>query len=117
MKSVPWLGQWIRAARTWWRGRRRLTSKRVAEEPDRLARGIVYVVGAPVPWMVVVSCPCGCDEAVHLSLLRGARPRWEMIVHEDGTISLSPSILRTSGCRSHFWLQKGRIGWVSGDER
>ncbi|WP_236819161.1 DUF6527 family protein [Alicyclobacillus ferrooxydans] len=56
-------------------------------------------------------CPCGCGEVLHMSLHPDGRPRWELTRHPDGTVSLSPSVWRKVGCRSHFFLERGRVRW------
>ena len=41
----------------------------------------------------------------------GDRPGWKLRDHWDGTASLAPSVWRKVGCKSHFWLRKGRVEW------
>jgi hypothetical protein len=113
MRLLRRFRDWISKARTWWYAREAFTARHVADEPDRLDRGVAYLVGDPTLWMVVLSCPCGCDQPIHLNLMRSTRPRWELTQHADGTISVIPSVWRTSGCRSHFWLNHGRVAWSS----
>lgn len=62
-------------------------------------------------WQAVMVCPCGCGETLHMSTLADDWPRWKVQRHEEGTASLSPSVWRKVGCRSHFWLRQGRIDW------
>jgi hypothetical protein len=56
-------------------------------------------------------CPCGCGETLHMSLLPDSHPKWKLLRHDDGTVSLHPSVWRTKGCRSHFFLRNGMIVW------
>ncbi|MGE0288414.1 MAG: DUF6527 family protein [Bradyrhizobium sp.] len=56
-------------------------------------------------------CPCGCGEVIELNLLQQARPCWNAQEHQNGTVSVTPSVWRRKGCRSHFWLRRGRIDW------
>jgi len=82
------------------------------ELPGTLRDRIVYVVGEEgIDYYAAMRCPCGCGDILQLSLLPEGRPRWR--VHEDrrGIASLSPSVNRTVGCRSHFSLRDGRIEW------
>jgi hypothetical protein len=88
----------------------RLRLMRVAELPDRLERHRLYVE-ADNAWLAAMLCPCGCGETLHMSLLAGDRPRWDLIEHKDGTVSLYPSVWRRGGCRSHFFLTRSRIKW------
>jgi hypothetical protein len=56
-------------------------------------------------------CPCGCGESIELALIPEATPRWKLSL-EQNRPSLSPSVWKRDGCRSHFFLKKGRVVWV-----
>ncbi|MGD9420073.1 MAG: DUF6527 family protein [Verrucomicrobiota bacterium JB025] len=57
-------------------------------------------------------CPCGCGCLIHLNLLFDlSRPRWDVRQEADGSATITPSIWRNNGCRSHFVLRHGRIRW------
>nr|WP_291162796.1 DUF6527 family protein [Hyphomicrobium sp.] len=56
-------------------------------------------------------CPCGCGATIELMILPGANPRWSIQVDEVGRPTLQPSVWRQTGCRSHFWVRRGRIQW------
>jgi hypothetical protein len=89
-----------------------LKARAVEELPDRLELGIVYVVGeGGYLWFVAMICPCGCGETLHMNLMSHSRPRWEVIKHNDGSVTLDPSISRLTGCRSHFFLRRCQIVW------
>ncbi|MGD0769918.1 MAG: DUF6527 family protein [Tepidisphaeraceae bacterium] len=91
----------------------RIRLKRVPELPDKLKPHTLYVeCEGKRQWLAAMLCPCGCRETLHMSLLSDDRPRWKLTIHRDGTPSLSPSIWRHVGCRSHFFLRNGRIRWV-----
>ncbi|MGD9804306.1 MAG: DUF6527 family protein [Hyphomicrobiaceae bacterium] len=62
-------------------------------------------------WSVGMRCPCGCGAAIELMILPGANPRWSVQVDEAGRPTLHPSVWRRKGCRSHFWVRRGRIQW------
>lgn len=64
------------------------------------------------PWVVVMCCPCGCGDKIYLNTLEKENPYWEIIIDELNQITLRPSIWRTSGCQSHFFVRKGRIEWA-----
>lgn len=86
----------------------------VAEFPDCPDRSTVYLVGEGRHlWFASFGCPCDCGATIQISLLPAGRPRWEAKLHWTGTISLAPSIRRTSGCRSHFFVRRGRIEWCA----
>jgi hypothetical protein len=100
-----WLGGWFEPSS--------LRVQHVLDEPETRRQGVLYVVGEPKnPWLAVMSCPCRCGEAIHLNLLSSTRPRWTLATNPDGRVSLSPSVWRTAGCRSHFFVRDGRIQWV-----
>ena len=65
-------------------------------------------------------CPCGCGVLICLNLIPDESPCWRLDRHRGGAVSLFPSVWRTTGCRSHFWLSRGRVRWCrqseSGDE-
>jgi len=62
-------------------------------------------------WSVGMSCPCGCGETIELMLVPEAKPRWTLAVDGRNRPSLSPSVWRRTGCRSHFWVRAGRVHW------
>ena len=88
--------------------------ERLSEVPDDPTHGVLYVVGEGAhEWYAVVRCPCGCSETLLMSLLPDARPRWTVAVDEDGLPSLSPSVNRLVGCRSHFFIRAGQVDWCA----
>ena len=90
-----------------------LAAKYVADLPDHLKSGIVYIVGeGEYLWFAAMICPCGCGVTLHMNLMPHSRPRWEVIKHDDGSVTLDPSISRLTGCQSHFFLRHGRIVWL-----
>lgn len=95
---------------SWPRGRRWKTLT-MDDEPTNLLPNTVYLIGAQTPWAAVFVCPCGCQKVVWLNLLRGHRPRWSVSVSERGVPTVSPSVNRHVGCKSHFFLRSGRIVW------
>lgn len=79
--------------------------------PDRIAPKRLYVVGDPGHyWLAVMKCPCGCDSDIHLPLSGDDGPRWSVDGAKDRP-TLRPSVFRTTGCRSHFVLRRGRVVW------
>lgn len=86
--------------------------ERTDDVPDDPERNVLYVVGeGDHEWYAVMRCPCGCGEPLVMSLIDGVRPRWRVSLDVDGVPSLSPSVNRRVGCRSHFFLRSGRIDW------
>ena len=79
--------------------------------PDQLARRRVYFLGEPA-WRVAFLCPCGCKEMVELCLLEQHKPHWTAALDSDARVSLSPSVWKNAGCRSHYFMRRGQIIWV-----
>ena len=93
------------------RGRRHKAAL-VAELPRVLVPGTAYLVGeGEHRWAAALRCPCGCRETIQLNLVPEMRPRWTVTIEQDRTVSLSPSVWRQVGCRSHFVMTRGRVAW------
>jgi hypothetical protein len=107
----------IRKALRPWIYRDRLHSVATDELPDSLAKHRLYLIGNGVPWAGALLCPCGCGEVIQLSLLPDDSPSWTVSFDRDGFPTLSPSVWRTKGCRSHFFLRHGRIAWCRSKAR
>lgn len=98
--------------------------RHVEDEPELdcdLEPGVLYVVhwDAPKFWgpdnppaCCVMRCPCGCGEALSMSLMANDKPHWDLIGYEGQPATLIPSIHRKVRCKSHFWLKGGQIEWV-----
>lgn len=94
-----------------------LATVRVSELTECLEDGCIYIVGEGIyDWFVAFVCPCGCGAHIYLSVLPDASPRWSLIRHLDGAVSLSPSVQRLIGCKSHFFIKKGLVYWCSGSK-
>lgn len=81
------------------------------DKPEQPLPHAVYIVGERRPWLLIMLCPCGCEARIHLNLLPEDLPFWRVTQHSDGTLSVHPSIWRTTGCRSHFFLRRSSIVW------
>jgi len=83
----------------------------IVDMPEKVDSGILYVIGeAGRYWQAAFECPCGCGQTIQVPLTQDAHPRWIM----QGAMShptLTPSVHRTFGCKSHFFLRKGQIIW------
>lgn len=75
---------------------------------------IIHLVDDGESWSAGFHCPCGCGDVLEVALLKGARPRWDLTTDQKGRPTLRPSVWRTTGCRSHFWVREGRIQWCQG---
>lgn len=84
----------------------------VEEIPEDIKENELYHVGeGEYKWLLVFKCPCGCREVVQLNLLKEASPSWRVKIHEDGDVSVYPSISRHIKCKSHFNITKNSVRW------
>lgn len=54
---------------------------------------------------ITMKCPCGCNKLIELNNVEGAKPYWNVI---NGN-TLTPSVDRLVGCRSHFSITNGKL--------
>jgi hypothetical protein len=88
------------------------------ELPDALADQTIYLIGQPnAPWLITFKCPCGCNKIIHLNLLKEADPCWSYRITSKKKIHISPSVWRTNGCKSHFFIRGSKIDWVANYKR
>lgn len=84
------------------------------DDPDELLPDRVYAIGENGHlWHVMLVCPCGCGATIALNALPDDSPRWRLYENAEGP-TLSPSVWRTTGCRSHFILRRGDVIWCHG---
>lgn len=84
----------------------------VPERPVRPKPHRLYVTqqqGEPAFGCLV--CPCGCGDTLQLRFFGERRPRWSVTWDLRHKPTVTPSVWRQSGCRSHFYLDAGRIRW------
>lgn len=85
----------------------------VEDLPENVKSKTIYIVGSnESPWLIAFNCPCGCQNLIQLNLLKDADPCWSYRISPKGKINISPSVWRTKGCKSHFFVHKGKIDWV-----
>ena len=83
------------------------------ELPEVFADKTIYLIGeSSNPWLIAFKCPCGCNSIIHLNLLKDAEPRWKCKITSRKRVNISPSVWRTKGCKSHFFVQSSKIDWV-----
>lgn len=72
--------------------------------PLLIEDGVVYVCKSDK--IVHFKCPCGCDSLIILPILdnKTIHPNWMI----NGN-SITPSINRQVGCRSHFTITNGTV--------
>lgn len=73
-------------------------------EDDFVAPNVVYVNENDK--MIILKCPCGCGDIITLGIRLNEtnHPSWIPIIE---TKSITPSIQRTYGCKSHFTITNG----------
>jgi len=121
---VNWLDSLWRSGRSivslpirWWSKKERNKPKpyryvHVDEFPDSFEPSKLYLAGENgYLWAAAMLCPCGCGDLIELNLLKKVRPNWSVQEHPDGFPTLMPSVWRSEGCRSHFYLRRGHIDW------
>ena len=90
----------------------RVRCEHVEDFPDSLKPGALYIAGQePHLWAAALLCPCGCGDVIHLNLLKDASPSWTLRRHRNRSVTVMPSVWRTKGCRSHFFIRNSRIEW------
>ncbi|MBS0189682.1 MAG: hypothetical protein JSR52_00900 [Planctomycetes bacterium] len=114
---ITWLRRIWNRILGWWRGAPKpFRTLAVDELPDELAANTLYLAGENEHfWCAAMLCPCGCGDSIQLNLLTQARPCWRTSRHEDGTVTLHPSVWRRQGCKSHFWFRRGFVEWCGAD--
>lgn len=87
----------------------------VEEMPDHdnIPSGVIAIVGG-LDWAkwALFKCPCGCGDALTLSLMKSFKPRWRLRLDKRNRATLSPSVWKKDGCRSHFYIRKSKLKWV-----
>ncbi len=83
------------------------------EVPINFLNHTIYLIGEKsAPWQAAFYCPCGCRELIQLNLLEDVKPGWRIYFDKRNRISISPSVRRTVGCRSHFFISNGNVDWA-----
>jgi len=80
--------------------------------PKKLKPGILYIEGeSQSEQFASLLCPCGCKEEINLNLEPEEKPCW--VLNGGRRTDLSPSIWKSSNCKSHFFIKKGKIKWCT----
>ncbi|WP_352712171.1 DUF6527 family protein [Mesorhizobium sp. M0586] len=74
-------------------------------------RDLVLTLDDGEPWSVGMLCPCQCGATIEMLIIPGAKPRWDFDLDAARRPTLRPSVWRNTGCKSHFWVRRGRIHW------
>lgn len=110
---MKWIHRLTRAFRLILDPRRKYIYAWSEDPPEDVRPGFIYLIGEKTkPWSAKFVCPCGCADVITLSLIERDNPRWTHSINALGSISLWPSVWRTKGCRSHFYIKNGRVLWA-----
>ena len=86
----------------------------VEDLPVAPCKNTVYVIGGREhPFYAAIACPRKtCRQVIHLDVSPDVDKRWRITEHDNGRITLSPSI-QVNGlpCRCHYWLRNGQVVW------
>jgi len=77
------------------------------------SRDLILAREVETDWEVAMRCPCGCGDTLTLQVVPEAQPRWDIEVDSQNRPTLHPSVHRTTGCKAHFWLRRGRVVWCA----
>jgi len=108
---MSWRRRWRNFRERWLPARRVRFVEGDSLPASLTGRGVVVACEEGELWSAGLRCPCGCGDVLELALIEEAQPRWSLQVDRRGRPSLSPSVWRRTGCRSHFWLHEGRVRW------
>lgn len=93
--------------------RLRYSFKRVADRDQEELRPWVIQIehrGGKDRWLHLL-CPCGCGSVISLNLMQSSKPFWT-ITFKDRRITVTPSVDKRTGCRSHFFIEDGALVWA-----
>ena len=81
----------------------------VPDHPDN--KTIYLITHQEYCWQIVMICPCGCRKLLYMNAIKDHPPYWRFEIHGKYNVSLHPSIHRQVGCKSHFFVRRGKIDW------
>ena len=97
-------------------GRRRYRTEWVEDLPENVRRETVYVIGGRRhPFSAAIVCPRrACRQVIHLDLSSKVQKPWRLREHQDGSVTLRPSVHVTAmPCNCHYWFREGRVRWAA----
>jgi hypothetical protein len=82
-------------------------------QPSKITeKQITFVGDRQMLKRALLKCPCGCGDVLNLSLMKNHIPNWAVKFDSKDKVTLSPSVWKNDGCRSHFFVRKGKIIWA-----
>jgi hypothetical protein len=76
-----------------------------------LGRDLIVAREGGENWAVAFLCPCGCGDRLELVLIPEAKPHWSITVDDRALPTLRPSVWRKTNCKSHFFINQGKVSW------
>lgn len=84
----------------------------VEDLPEEPRKKFIYIVGGrEYPFEAKFLCPLGCGDILSVDIAPEHKKRWNVTEHQNGAISLTPSVWLRTECRCHFWMREGHIVW------
>lgn len=113
MSFIAWLKFQKEKLLSWLRGDLTVEVQKGDTLPTNFKKvNLIHMIDGGESWSAGLICPCGCGDLIELMLLPYVKPRWDLTVDHLNRPTLSPSVWRSTGCKSHFWVKAGKIHWV-----
>jgi hypothetical protein len=81
----------------------------VEAHPHELEDHVVYNSKNLVVYFL---CPCGCANTLRLPINQEFPISSWILTEIDGKPNINPSVRLSSGCKSHFTIEHGKVCWV-----
>lgn len=110
---IEWIKSCWSVIKEWFTPRRKVLIQVGDLLPTELPKyDLILLQDGGENWSVGFLCPCGCGDTIELLLLSNVKPRWDILLDEYLYPTLTPSVWKTTGCKSHFWVRNGKIIWA-----
>lgn len=89
-----------------------LRVQRCENIPRPLVTGVLYI--SDKFHLAIHLCPCGCGSEAVTPIKHADGDGWEIssaVSGNETTVTLAPSILLRSECRSHYFIRDNTIVW------
>ena len=85
------------------------TVKEVKHTPkfSEFKPGVIYVSSEFET--VSFLCPCGCGGESNIPV---DSKGWGIVFNAPGVLTLTPSILKMGGCKSHYFIRDNKVVWA-----
>ena len=87
-------------------------TKWIDDIPKKMKKRVIYILGGRKhSFQVIMRCPRSCKKNIYLNISDQHKKRWYVTEHNDGTVSIRPSIWVQDKCNCHYWIKEGRVFW------